>query len=93
MYFSNTRWTQLLAPLEIIMDKISLKYIPIHIHNWALQGDYEHEIIQPWLPVSEKYKYSLNSLNHPSQWKNKNKKYISDVQQKIIELHKLVKWL
>ncbi len=28
---------------------ISLKYIPIHIENWALQVDYEHEIIQPWL--------------------------------------------
>ncbi len=34
MFFSNTRWTQLLAPLEIIMSKISLKYIPIHIHNF-----------------------------------------------------------
>ncbi len=32
--FSNTRWTQLLAPLEILMSKISLKYIPIHIHNF-----------------------------------------------------------
>ncbi len=34
MFFSNTRWTQLLAPLEIVMSKISLKYIPIHIHNF-----------------------------------------------------------
>ncbi len=34
MFFSNTRWTQLLAPLEILMSKISLKYIPIHIHNF-----------------------------------------------------------
>ncbi len=25
---------QLLAPLEILMSKISLKYIPIHIHNF-----------------------------------------------------------
>ncbi len=50
VFFSNTRWTQLLAPLEIIMSKISLNYIPIHIHN------YEYEIIQPWLPVSQKYK-------------------------------------
>ncbi len=33
MFFSNTRWTQLLVPLEIIMSKISLKYIPIHIYN------------------------------------------------------------
>ncbi len=34
MLFSNTRWTQLLVPLEILMSKISLKYIPIHIHNF-----------------------------------------------------------
>ncbi len=34
MFFSNTRGTQLLAPLEILMSKISLKYIPIHIHNF-----------------------------------------------------------
>ncbi len=34
MFFSNTRWTQLLAPLEILMSKLSLKYIPIHIHNF-----------------------------------------------------------
>ncbi len=34
MFFSNTRWTQLLVPLEILMGKISLKYIPIHIHNF-----------------------------------------------------------
>ncbi len=34
MFFSNTRWTQLLVPLEILMSIISLKYIPIHIHNF-----------------------------------------------------------
>ncbi len=34
MFFSNTRWTQLLVPLEILMSKISLKYIPIHIYNF-----------------------------------------------------------
>ncbi len=34
MFFSNTWWTQLLVPLEILMSKISLKYIPIHIHNF-----------------------------------------------------------
>ncbi len=34
IFFSNTHWTQLLAPLEILMSKISLKYIPIHIHNF-----------------------------------------------------------
>ncbi len=32
-FFSNTRWTQLLAPLEILMSKISLKYIPNNMHN------------------------------------------------------------
>ncbi len=38
--YYERRWTQLLAPLEILMSKISLKYIPIHIHSfehlWAL---------------------------------------------------------
>ncbi len=34
MFFSNTHWTQLLVPLEILMSKISLKYIPIHIYNF-----------------------------------------------------------
>ncbi len=34
MFFSNTRWTQLLVPLETLMSKIYLKYIPIHIHNF-----------------------------------------------------------
>ncbi len=33
-FFSNTCWTQLLVPLEILMSKIYLKYIPIHIHNF-----------------------------------------------------------
>ncbi len=33
MFYSNTCWTQLLAPPEILMSNISLKYIPIHIHN------------------------------------------------------------
>ncbi len=30
-FFSNACWSQLLAPLEIIMSKIYLKYISIHI--------------------------------------------------------------
>ncbi len=34
MFFSNTHWTQLLSPLEILISKISLMYIPIHIHNF-----------------------------------------------------------
>ncbi len=34
VFFSNTCWTQLLAPLEIRMSKIYLKYIPVHIHNF-----------------------------------------------------------
>ncbi len=33
-FFSNTRWIQVLAPLEILMGKISLKYISIHIYNF-----------------------------------------------------------
>ncbi len=34
VFFSNTCWTQLLVPLDILMSKIYLKYIPIHIHNF-----------------------------------------------------------
>ncbi len=34
MFLSNTRWTQLLVPLDILMSKISRKYIPIHIYNF-----------------------------------------------------------
>ncbi len=49
-FFSNTHWTQLLAPLEIIMSKISYSQF------LAPHSDYEHEIIQLWLPVSQKYK-------------------------------------
>ncbi len=58
MFFSNTCWTELLAPLDIIMSKLSLKYIPIHIYNFehTIMSDYDREIIQPWLPVSQKYK-------------------------------------
>ncbi len=33
--FSSSNYcTQLLAPLEILMNKISLKYIPIQVHNF-----------------------------------------------------------
>ncbi len=34
VFLSHTCWTRLLAPLEILMSKIYLKYIPIHIHNF-----------------------------------------------------------
>ncbi len=37
MFFSNTRWTQLLVLLDIL-SKIPLKYIPIHIHNFEHSG-------------------------------------------------------
>ncbi len=94
MFFLNTCWTQLLVPLEIRMSKIYLKYIPIHIHN------FEHTSMIMNMKLSShgflfhrninrrehKTKAKFQS-NHPSQWE-KNKEYISDVQQKIIELHK-----
>ncbi len=34
MFFSNTRWTQLLAPLEILMSKNISEVYSIHIHNF-----------------------------------------------------------
>ncbi len=61
MLFSITRWPQLLAPLEILMKWNEMKYIPIHSYCIFLahQSDYKHDILQPWLPVSQKYKYEL----------------------------------
>ncbi len=35
---------------------ISEVYSHSYSQFWALQCDYEHEIIQPWLYVSQKYK-------------------------------------
>ncbi len=98
MYFSNTRWTQLLAPLEILMSKISLKYIPIHISN------FEHSrVIMNIILSSHGFLFhrNINRRENKAQIpliihhneKNQRIYSISDVQQKIIELHKLVKWL
>ncbi len=56
MFFSNACWPQLLAPLEILMSKISLKYFAIHIYIFlAHHGDQNHEIVQPWIPQDYKY--------------------------------------
>ncbi len=73
-YISNTRWTQVLAPLEILMSKISLKYIPIHIHH------FEHGRVIMNMKLSShgfllhrninKRKQSPNSLNHHHNEKN-----------------------
>ncbi len=43
--FLNACWPQL---LEILMSKISLKYIPIHVYIFfkAHRGDKEYEIVQ-----------------------------------------------
>ncbi len=83
--FLNTRWTQLLAPLEI-----SLKYIPIHIDNF----EHSREIMNMKLsshdfPFHRNIKRRENKAQTPLiiVTMRKNKEYISDVQQKIIELH------
>ncbi len=95
-FFSNTRWTQLLVPLEILMSKISLKYIPIHIHN------FEHSRVIMKMRLSSHgflFHRNINRRENKAQipliiiTMRKTKEYISDEQQKIIELHKLVKWL
>ncbi len=74
------------------MSKISLKYIPIHIYN------FEHSRGIMNMKLS-----SHGFLFHRNINRRENKaqipliihhnEYISDVQQKISELHKLVKWL
>ncbi len=78
---------QLLAPLDI---RMSLKYIPTHIHN------YEHSRVimnMKWSSHGFLFHRNINSRENKAHIFWKNKEYISDVQQKIIELHKLVKWL
>ncbi len=91
MFFSNTSWTQLLAPLEILMSKISLKYIPIHIHN------FEHSRVIMNMKLSSHgflFHRNINRRENKAQipliihHNEKNQKIIG---QKIIELHKLVK--
>ncbi len=39
------------------MSNISLKYIPIHIKKKLHTRVTEHEIVPPWLPVPQDYKY------------------------------------
>ncbi len=94
---SNTHWTQLLAPLEMSMSKISLKYITIHIHNL-----YHSRVIINMNVSSHGFLFhrNINRRENKAQiplissiTMRKNKEYIPDVQQKIIALHKLVKWL
>ncbi len=71
-FLSNTRWIQLLAPIEIPVSKISLKYIPIHIHNFehsrvimniklSSHGFLFH------ITINRMENKSPNSLNHPTQ--------------------------
>ncbi len=85
-----------MAPLEILMSKLSLKYIPIHIHN------FEHSsVIMNMKLSSHCFLIHININRRENKAKipliihhnEKNQINISDVQKKIIELHKLVKWL
>ncbi len=78
------------------MSKISLKYIPIHIHN------FEHSRVIMNIKLfgyGFLFNTNINRRGNKAQiplfinHNEKNKEYISDVHQKIIELHKLVKWL
>ncbi len=94
MFFSNTRWTQLLVPLEILMSKISEKYISIHIYSFV------HTRVVKNIKLSSHgflFHRNINRRAMPNSLKSsttmrKTKSYIFDVQQKIIKLHKLVKW-
>ncbi len=74
------------------MTKIYLKYIPIHIHNL------EHtSMIMNMKLCSHCFRFHRNINRSENKAKipliihnnEKNKEHISDVQQKIIEFHKL----
>ncbi len=75
------------------MSKIYLKYIPYHIHN------FEHFRVIMNMKLSSHgslFHININSRENKVQipliihHNEKNKEYMSDVQQKIIELHKIV---
>ncbi len=76
------------------MSKIYLKYIPLHIHN------FEHSRVilnMKWSSHGFLFHRNINRRENKAQIPliihlNEKKTYISDVQQKIIELHKLVNW-
>ncbi len=96
MFFSNTRWTLLLVPLQILMSKIS--HISIHIHNFEhsrvimnmklYYRNYKIFLFHRYIKRSQN-KAQIPLIIHHNE--KKTKKYISDVQQKIILLHKLGK--
>ncbi len=44
------------SPRNYFELNISEVYSHSYLQFWALHGDYEHEIIQPWLSVSHEYK-------------------------------------
>ncbi len=82
------------------MSKIFLKYIPIHIHY------FEHSrVIMNIKLSSHGFLFHINInrrenkalipliIHHNEKNHLENQEYISDMQKKIIELHKLVKWL
>ncbi len=77
------------------MSKIS-QYIPIHIYNF----EHSREIMNMKLSSHGfLFHRNINRRENKAQipliiiTMRKTKEYISVVQQKIIELHKLVKWL
>ncbi len=79
------------------MSKISEKYIPILIHNFEHSRGimntklFSHGFLFHRNINRRENKVQIRLIIHHNE--EKNKEYFSDVQQKIIKLHKLVKWL
>ncbi len=87
------RFKKYLAPLEILMSKISLKYIPIHIHN------FKHSKIMNMKLSSHGFLFHRNINRREKKVKIYSIIYHNGKDQRIyiyiymiIELHKL-KWL
>ncbi len=80
------------APLEILMSKISLKYIPIHIYIFLYTRVTRsmklssHDFLCHRI-INMKDHKGQNSLYHPSQEKKQNNS-ISDEKNKMFEHHK-----
>ncbi len=70
MFLKYTLYKIIGTPRNDYEKNISEVYSHSYSQFWALQGDYEHEIIQPWLPVNWASQISEVALRKElEQWK------------------------
>ncbi len=80
MLFSITCWSQLLAPLEIHLNKNFMKYIPIHSYC----------IFLAYLAYSVA-RHDWNFKRYQVQWSDETKKYIFGTREMSLKGYKGIK--